>query len=63
MVKDTHKKLFDGIKSILRSQVWWSAMRLRMPRKRGAYEQIAVFVATTQLLGNYSRAKESWLML
>ena len=34
--------IFDGIKLILRSQVWWSGTRLRSP----STEQFAAFVAT-----------------
>ena len=50
MVKDTHEKLFDGVKSILCSQVWRSGMRLCMTRKCGAvccvcgYQQLLVNV-------------------
>ena len=34
--------IFDGIKLILRSQVWWSGTRLHSP----STEQFAAFVAT-----------------
>ena len=54
------RKYFDGIKLILRSQVWWSE---RDYAHGLMITKFAAFMATTQLLANYSHVKENRRML
>ena len=55
------RKFLDGIKSILHSQVCLSDLERDYACQK--YEQLAAFVAITQLLVNYTHAKEKQRLL